>query len=173
VNELSIIALEACKTHGALQRPNELAIAAQTLAAIKPKLMLEIGCAEGGTLFVWTKICPQVYGITLPGHGLYHGAEVLFGDSHSENAMDWLLYQLDGRKLDALFIDGDHSYAGVRQDWEMYSPLVRDGGIVLFHDVASRTEPDVGKFWEDLGKGYVICDCPGSIMSIGFGVVEI
>ena len=34
--------------------------------------------------------------------------------------------------LDLLFIDGDHSYEGVRQDYKMYSKLVRDGGLIAF-----------------------------------------
>lgn len=33
-----------------------------------------------------------------------------------------------------LFIDADHSYEGVRRDFESWSPLVRPGGIVAFHD---------------------------------------
>lgn len=36
--------------------------------------------------------------------------------------------------LDFLLIDGDHSEAGVRRDWEDWSPLVKAGGVVVFHD---------------------------------------
>jgi predicted O-methyltransferase YrrM len=42
---------------------------------------------------------------------------------------------LKGRKVDFLFIDADHSYEGVKKDFEMYSPLVRKGGIIAFHDI--------------------------------------
>jgi len=42
-------------------------------------------------------------------------------------------------ELDLLFIDGDHSEAGVAEDWELWSPLVARGGTVVFHDArASR-----------------------------------
>lgn len=37
-------------------------------------------------------------------------------------------------KFDVCFIDGDHSFDGVRKDWEIYAPLVKDGGLVVFHD---------------------------------------
>jgi len=37
-------------------------------------------------------------------------------------------------KIDYLFIDGDHNYLGVKKDWIMYSPLLVDGSIVIFHD---------------------------------------
>lgn len=36
--------------------------------------------------------------------------------------------------LDFVFIDGDHSEAGCRLDWEVWSPHVVPGGVVVFHD---------------------------------------
>ena len=36
--------------------------------------------------------------------------------------------------IDVLFIDGDHSYEGVKGDWERFSPFVKPSGIVVFHD---------------------------------------
>ena len=45
----------------------------------------------------------------------------------------------DGGEVDLLFIDGDHSEAGVAEDWELWSPLVARNGTVVFHDArASR-----------------------------------
>src|SRR5262249_45414617 len=38
------------------------------------------------------------------------------------------------RKIDLLFIDGDHSYEGVRRDWDLFSPHVSPFGVVVFHD---------------------------------------
>ena len=39
--------------------------------------------------------------------------------------------------LDFVFIDGDHSYDGLRGDWEAWSALVADGGVVALHDSRS------------------------------------
>ena len=36
--------------------------------------------------------------------------------------------------IDVLFIDGDHSYNGVKNDFNIYSPLVKNGGYVVFDD---------------------------------------
>ena len=33
-----------------------------------------------------------------------------------------------------LFIDGDHSYEGCKADFEAWSPLVKPGGMIAFHD---------------------------------------
>jgi predicted O-methyltransferase YrrM len=36
--------------------------------------------------------------------------------------------------IDFIFIDGDHSYEGLRADWEAWSPLVAPDGIIALHD---------------------------------------
>lgn len=36
--------------------------------------------------------------------------------------------------LDLLFIDGDHSYEGVKADWEAYKGFLKPGSTVVFHD---------------------------------------
>lgn len=38
-------------------------------------------------------------------------------------------------KIDLLFIDGDHSYEGVKTDVFSWIPRCRDGAIVVFHDI--------------------------------------
>lgn len=37
--------------------------------------------------------------------------------------------------IDILFIDGDHSYKGVIDDYNLYHPRVRKGGLIVFHDI--------------------------------------
>ena len=50
--------------------------------------------------------------------------------------------------IDLLVIDGDHSDAGVEQDWNDWSPFVKPGGVVIFHDACvfpgGWTRPDYG-----------------------------
>ena len=36
--------------------------------------------------------------------------------------------------VDFVFIDGDHTYQAVRDDWEAWSPLVESGGFISLHD---------------------------------------
>ena len=55
--------------------------------------------------------------------------------------------------IDFLFIDGDHTYEGVKSDFEMYSPLVRSGGLIALHDIVPGPEGCVGgvpKYWSEL-----------------------
>jgi hypothetical protein len=43
-------------------------------------------------------------------------------------------------KIDVLFIDGDHSYEGVKLDFELYSKIMSPKGIILIHDTDSEYE---------------------------------
>jgi predicted O-methyltransferase YrrM len=50
--------------------------------------------------------------------------------------------------IDLVLIDGDHNEEAVDQDWNDWSPFVRPGGIVIFHDAVvfegGWTKPDYG-----------------------------
>jgi predicted O-methyltransferase YrrM len=59
------------------------------------------------------------------------------------------------RPIDLLFIDGDHTFDGVKRDWEMYSPLVRSGGMIVFHDIAGNYEDtQVKKLWDSVKSDF-------------------
>jgi hypothetical protein len=46
-------------------------------------------------------------------------------------------------KLDFIFIDGDHSYEGVKKDFELYSQLLTDKGIIIIHDTDKNYEENL------------------------------
>ena len=37
-------------------------------------------------------------------------------------------------KIDMLWIDADHSYEGIKQDFDLYSQIMSDNGIIIIHD---------------------------------------
>lgn len=47
--------------------------------------------------------------------------------------------ELAGR-VDFLFIDGDHSWEGLKTDWETWSTLIAPGGVVALHDSISTPQ---------------------------------
>jgi len=53
-------------------------------------------------------------------------------------------------KIDLLFIDGDHSYKGVKSDIKLWLPKVKIGGFVLFHDYGG-IHPGVKKAVDETG----------------------
>lgn len=154
----------------------------------KPKTILEIGTAEGGTLFCFCKLAPDdgtIISINLGGCPkwkipIYQAFKkenqklyLLREDSHKQETLDKLKNILQSRKIDFLFIDSDHSYFGVKQDFEMYSPLVKKGGIVAFHDIVQGREQEAGEvyvFWKEIKGNYKNKEIIKDKEQKGFGI---
>lgn len=54
------------------------------------------------------------------------------------------------RPLRFLWIDGDHSYAGAKSDFDGFAPHLADGAILALHDVLNYYEGSVRVFAEDV-----------------------
>lgn len=48
-------------------------------------------------------------------------------------------YEYQGAPIDLIFIDGDHSIRGVERDIMHWTPRVKPGGVIIFHDCACIT----------------------------------
>lgn len=161
-------------------KPNQDRWEISTLAArvrdIHPETIVELGTRGGGTLLIFSQCSPKLrllVSIDLPG-GIHGGGypaprgklyreftsnrpecrtELLRLDSQQESTVNHLRQLLDGRPIDFLFIDADHRYEGVRRDFELYSPLVRPGGLIAFHDIRPNiqdADTQVYRFWDEL-----------------------
>jgi len=134
------------------------------------KRVLEIGTFFGGTTLLWAKMVEpdgRVYTADMdahPGRQCYDTTKWknlvvdMQGDSH-DHQFKKKLYEAVGKEVDMLFVDGDHSYEGVKKDFYDYIPLVKNGGYVVFHDIidspAHRWQGCmVSEFWEEIKKQY-------------------
>lgn len=45
---------------------------------------------------------------------------------------------MQDRSVDLVFLDGDHSYEGVKEDWHEWLPKVRPGGWMAGHDYGDK-----------------------------------
>ena len=158
----------------------------------------EIGTYRGGTLFVWCQIATpdaRLFSLDLPG-GEFGGGyneralpffqafrkpgqtlECIRGDSHAPEMLAEFERRVGSEPLDFLFIDGDHRYAGVKQDFETFSPFVRRGGIIGFHDIVERPahpEIEVHRFWSEVKVRHrhaEFIDQTGGRRAIGIGLL--
>jgi len=61
--------------------------------------------------------------------------------------------------VDFMFIDGDHSYDGVKADFYNFSPLVKPGGYIALHDIRDTDDHisrgcRVAPFWREIKDNY-------------------
>lgn len=147
---------------------------ARIVASLRPSALLEIGTFRGGTLVVFSRLASAdavVVSLDLPVsmtgkihrlaqpplfHRFTRGEQTLHllrEDSHQPTTVAHVAEILQGRKLDFLFIDGDHSYEGVKSDFDFYSPFVRSGGVVAFHDIA-YPPCGVPAYWNHIKANY-------------------
>ena len=86
-------------------------------------------------------------------------------------------------ECDFLFIDGDHTKEGVKEDFESYSPLVRDGGWIGFHDILDTEYHRSGRagvivevcdLWNEIKDKYEITEIidPNDQSMMGIGVIK-
>ena len=116
---------------------------------------VEIGSASGGNLrFIYENVgfyraftfddMMHPHAVHQPGNSWHFGERVTryIGDSHHHAASEMFSKWLDGRVIDCIFIDGDHSLQGVLKDYEMVKPYLTARSLVIFHDTQSI--PDIG-----------------------------
>lgn len=181
----------------ARQNPVEIEQLFDEICRLKPERVLEIGTAKGGTLYLWAQAASDnatIVSVDLPG-GDFGGAyapcrsalyesfarpgqsiHLELADSHLPESLAKVKAHFGGESIDFAFIDGDHTYEGVKADFNDYGPLVRPGGIIAFHDILYRDKQPtirVDKLWKELKEQY---DCTefigpegsGKLIGIGF-----
>lgn len=157
-------AMKLMKHFASPQNPEELAWMLEYVKSASS--LLEIGSSFGGTLKSMASVMPvgsRIVSVDLPCDatpaflnplatlkdtcrkiGLQGGnVELIVGDSHLPAVVEKV------RSLgpfDFCFIDGDHSYEGVKADWENYGPMAK---VVGFHDIGGPVE-DCERFWREL-----------------------
>ena len=142
-----------------------------------PCHVLEVGTSNGGTLFLLARVATNdawLISVDLP-LGPYGGGypawkspfyrsfalshqtiQLIRSDSHDPATVEKVRALLMGNRLDLLFIDGDHTYEGVKKDFEMYEPLVREGGRIVLHDIVPHRKElgcGVDRFWDEVKTG--------------------
>lgn len=125
------------------------------LLALKPKRIFEIGTYKGASSEMMLRLLPETQVISIAfvnpdksrqfNNDELSEAEVgalvspanrtrytqLIGDSHK---IDPEGFVRDHGQMDLVFIDGDHSREGVRQDTDLARAILAPGGAIAWHD---------------------------------------
>jgi predicted O-methyltransferase YrrM len=194
----------------AIQNRRELTRFLENVAPRKPKVVVEIGTARGGVFYALAQVAHDkatLVSIDLPGGSNCGGQtenerkvfscfgkreqsiHFLPGNSQHITTKRSLKQILGKKKVDLLFIDGDHSYGGVASDLRMYREFLSKDALVVFHDICVTSKEfgpgnEVGEIWAELKKHfytYEIVDSKGlckmkvprnRIRSWGIGLIE-
>lgn len=178
---------------GMVQNHKEIIKASEFFKSLEVKNFMEIGTDQGGTFAIWSKLSQDGIRISLDlPHGQFgrsdynvdrrdlylkslgNNVTLIHGDSHDESIPEKIKYILSGELLDFLFIDGDHTYEGVKKDYDMYSRFVKSGGWIGFHDIKNtefhrNANCRVDILWNELeGEKIEFIDSNSDYGGIGF-----
>lgn len=164
---------------------DEIKQLAKDIEKLSPSSILEIGTSNGGTLYIWArhvKSCRRIISLDLPRGSTRTKTEFfrlfdetkefcfLRGNSHDKGTVDKLARILGQAKVEFLFIDGDHSYEGVRQDFRDYAQFVARGGVVALHDIMYHPGYGVSQFWNEIKSQYPSKEIIASRNQMGYGI---
>jgi cephalosporin hydroxylase len=159
-----------------------------------PRAILEIGTARGGTLFLLASVAADdalILSVDLPsgpfGGGYSSRRARIYksfardgqtirlhrADSHDPSMIELVRVDLRERSLDLLLIDGDHGREGVLSDLRMYSPFVRQGGLIALHDIVSGDSGKVGgvpDVWAELRMSHEVEEIVEDWEQGGYGI---
>lgn len=150
---------------------------AKLIRRIKPKRVVEFGTGAGfSAAFMMLTLPPNSFLTTVnhpyPQSGDDVGSELapwrndprlarFLGDSREQST-----YQMwNPNSIDLLFIDSDHTYACVSEEWRLYEPALADRAIVCLDDIRMN---DMERFWDELPYEKMAMD----FGPFGFGVVQ-
>ena len=154
---------------------SELMVLGGILEERRPVRVLEFGTGKGGALFMLTHLAGRrstVVSVDLPeskfGKSGYsperqwcyerfrkrgQKLQLIRANSHLPWMPNRVKKSFGDQEIDFLLLDGDHRYAGVKEDFETYGPMVRKGGLIAFHDIVDGNPEVVGgmpKFWREI-----------------------
>lgn len=180
--DLAFLFSSTILAHGiASLRFDEAAFLYRLVREETPETVVEIGRFRGGSTFLIAAALER---------GVVHSYDLGTRQGRDGNELDRQLVEALGRyglsdrvrlhtadsrtapptpDVDLLFIDGDHSEDGVRADFEHWSPHLRPGAHLLFHDAvdaadfAPPAEAGPAQVVATIGDRFSPASAPGSL----------
>ncbi|MCK9468481.1 MAG: class I SAM-dependent methyltransferase [Porticoccaceae bacterium] len=166
-SQLELRAIDWTGLPARFMNPGELEVLCALVRSVSPQVVVEFGINSGRTA---KAILREVDGITRyigidvpPGYVTEKKVQrgevpAIAGELVRDDPRVELLVRARGSHdltaddlppCDAVFIDGDHSRAGVEQDTALAMARVRPGGIIIWHDYHALGTVDVREVLDD------------------------
>lgn len=154
--------------------------------------VLEIGAGGGGSLYAYSGVCAKLeraacVEIGFRAGGCIEALQRVIEELRTEGAeAQWVrqdstlpatleavrAFFPDG--VDVLHIDGNHTVRILTQDWENFGPLVRKGGVAVFHDTQvtnRRRDSQVDILWPVFRAEHGWIEICGGAAGFGIGIL--
>jgi predicted O-methyltransferase YrrM len=185
---------ERCFPGGIVQIESEVTGFLDFISPLKPEVFLEVGSGTSANSFVTAQSVPTIRKMVCVDMHIRNRRRLsnlirqdvelnlINGDSHAETTRNTVKACLGGQCVDVLFIDGDHTFRGVFEDFLQYGQLVRDGGVIAFHDIvpdpwcrmggrsSSAYTGEVPIVWSLLKSRYKSLELVEDFAQDGFGI---
>ncbi len=142
------------------QYPNQFSKYLQLLSKLHITSYIEIGCRWGGTFVLTNEYLKRFNSISksvavdiIDSPVLYYCMEN--NETHFlkvNSTSDEFKKYMKRNFFDLVFIDGDHSYQGVKNDYECSK---NSGKVFVFHDIINDACPGVAYFWNELKRNEI------------------
>jgi predicted O-methyltransferase YrrM len=113
----------------------------QLVKSVNCRTYLELGIYDGSTLTRVGEFVPRVIGVDMKDLRINKN----IGEFYLSKTKDFL--QSFNDLVDVIFIDADHAFESVKEDFQLSLKLLNEFGIIILHD----TDPISEKY---LDKGY-------------------
>lgn len=138
-----------------LQCPEQLINLALFLKKNKVKSYLEIGCYFGGTFIFLNEVIQGLESIATDSNHFNSLGILKEYENINKNVKVYAYHTLTtlfdnlikDKTFDVVFIDGDHSYAMIKSDYEKVKDKAK---YIIFHNLLNKECPDVIRFWKEL-----------------------
>ncbi len=128
------------------------------LCPAEDAIVVDLGTYRGTSSAHIHKYCPQVkciYAIDIqepdPERSLIRDLpRVKFVKGYSDACAG----QFSDASVDLIFVDADHSQAGVHKDLAAWAPKIKRGGVIAGHDYGSRRHPGVKRAVDEFFAGH-------------------
>ena len=102
---------------------------------LRPNCYVELGLYQCELFNKMIPYCEKLYGVDIVESVSSHMKKTTKASFHCNSTHEFAVYaQSINLQIDMLFIDADHSYESVKNEFESFLPLVKDNGIILLHD---------------------------------------